>query len=521
MQKNSLSFIEKFEEKISFFANNVVLSLFLIGIIGLFIRILFLHLEIPIKDDNFLYFRSAIDQITGYSSEIDAVYNNGWPFFLSLFFSIIPSNNFMDYMALQRCLTIGISVLTIIPIYYLGKHFFSKSYAMLGSAMYVFEPRIAQNSLFGITEPLYIIALTISLVLLFSKKYYLQYISFATLSCAIFIRSEGLFLLPIFFVMFFLYPRINKKSFFSFLIILGIILSILLPASIIRSEQIGNDGITGRISNSIIHITATSDGSASQIFSIAVNGIINMLKFLAWSQIPYLIFFVPVGLILFFKSRNYYEKTLILVGISSLIPAIYGYTFASDSRYLFPIYPIFSIMSVYSIRYFLQKTTKPKCITILIFSIIIITSVLYLNWKDIDKVHELEAYNLALEISNRVSTVNAFLPESYYLSVVGLTEIDKFPAPSIEYLKNRTEHYSYNEADSLSDLIELAKKNGSTHLVIDDNPKRPQFIKDVLINENNFPYLIKEFDSLEKGYKYRLKIYRIDYEKFNLINELR
>jgi len=521
MQKNSLSFIEKFEEKISFFSNNVVLSLLIIGIIGLFIRILFLHIEIPIKDDNFLYFRSAVDQITGYSSETDVVYNNGWPFFLSLFFSIIPSNNFMDYMALQRFLTIGISVLTIIPIYYLGKHFFSKSYAMLGSAIYVFEPRIAQNSLFGITEPLYIIALTISIVLLFSKKYYLQYISFATLSCAILIRSEGMFLLPVFFVMYFLRLGINKKSFFSFLIILCIILSILLPAAIIRLEQIGNDGITGRISDSIIHITVISDGNANQIFSIAVNGIINMLKFLAWSQIPYLIFFVPVGLILFIKSRNYYEKTLILIGISAIITSIYGYAFASDSRYLFPIYPIFSIMSIYSIRYFLPKTTKPKCITILIFSIIIVSSVLYLNWKDIDKVHELEAYNLALEISNRASMVNAFSPESDYLAVVGLTKIEKFPASSIEYMKNRTEYYWYNEADSLSDVIELGKENGSTHLVIDDNQNRPQFIRDVLINENNFPYLIKEYDSLEEGYKYQLKIYKIDYEKFNLINELR
>ena len=172
-------------------------------------------------------------------------------------------------------------------------------------------------------------------------------------------------------------------------------------------------------------------------------------------------------------------------------------------------------------KYFLQKTTKPICITVLIFSFIIITSVFYLNWKDVDKVHELEAYHLALEVSNRVSMVNAFLPESDYLAVVGLTQIEKFPVPSIEYLKNRTKLYWYNEANSLSDLIQLAKENGLTHLVIDDNPKRPQFIKDVLINENNFPYLIKEFDSLEEGYKYHLKIYRIDYEKFNLINELR
>ena len=36
-----------------------------------------------------------------------------------------------------------------------------------------------------------------------------------------------------------------------------------------------------------------------------------------------------------------------------------------------------------------------------------------------------------------------------------------------------------------------------------------------LINENKFPYLIKEFDSLEHGYEYNLKIYKIDYSEFS------
>ena len=518
MEKNSLSYIEKFEEKISFFSNNIFFSLLIIGIIGLCIRILFLHIEIPINSDNFLYFRYAIDQITGYTGT-DTFANDGWPFFLSLFFSITPSDNFMDYMALQRFLTIVISVLTIIPIYFLGKQFFSKPYAVLGSAIFIFEPRIAQNSLFGITEPLCIIALTISLVLIFNKKYYLQYISFVTLSFAILVRSEGLFLLPIFFVIFFLRSGINKKSFFSFFIILGIITCILLPASVIRSEHIGNDGITARISSGVIHITKTADGNQNQIFLIVGNGIVNLLKFLAWSQIPYLIFFVPLGLILFIKSGSKYEKTLILVGISALIPTIYGYSFASDSRYLFPIYPIFCIMSVYSIKYFLQKTTKPKCITILMFSIIIISSVFYLNWKDIDKNHELELYNLALEISNRAPMVNEFYPESSYLNVVGLTKVNEFPTSSNEYMKKITEQYWYNKTDSINAMIKLGKEKGLTHLVIDDNQNRPQFVKDVLINENKFPYLIKEFDSLEHGYKYNLKIYKIDYEKFDLNNK--
>ena len=521
MQKNSLSYIEKLEDEISFFSNKTFFSLLIIGVIGLAIRILFLHIEIPISADNFLYFRAAVDQVTGYSSDTDFVANDGWPYFLSLFFSITPSNNFMDYMALQRFLTIGISVLTIIPIYFLGRQFFSKPYAILGSAIFVFEPRIAQNSLFGLTEPLNIIALTISLALIFNKKYYLQYISFAALSFAILIRSEGLFLLPIFFVIFFLRSGINKKSFFSFFIIIGIIICILLPASVIRTEHLGYDGITGRISAGVTHINKTADGNQAQIFSIVGNGINNMLKFLAWSQIPYLIFFVPVGLILFIKSGNKYEKSLILVGISALIPTIYGYSFASDSRYLFPIYPIFCIMAVYSIRYFVQKTTKPKCVTLLIFSVIIVSSIFYLNWKDVNKDHELEAYNLALEISNIASTVNAFPPESDYLDVVGLTKIEKFPAPSDEYMKKRVHRIDIFETDSIIDVIKRGKENGLTHLVIDDKQNRPQFVKDILINENGFPYLIKEFDSLEHGYKYQLKIYKIDYEKFDLMNKVK
>ena len=58
------------------------------------------------------------------------------------------------------------------------------------------------------------------------------------------------------------------------------------------------------------------------------------------------------------------------------------------------------------------------------------------------------------------------------------------------------------------------KENGLTHLVIDDNQNRPQFVKDILISEDNFPYLIKEFDSLKHGYKYRLMIYKIDYNTY-------
>ena len=518
MEKNQISIVKKFENRLSFFVNYIFVSLLIIGLIGLSIRILFLHIEIPIYSDNFLYFRVAIDQITGYSSNVDTLGNTGWPYFLSLFFRIIPSNNFMDYMVLQQFLTIGISVLTIVPIYFLSKRFVGEKFAVLSSAIFIFEPRIAQNSLFGVTEPLYIMALTISLALIFNKKYYLHCISFGILSLAILVRAEALFLLPVFFLIYFLHFKINKKSLLGTLLISIIIISILFPASVVRTDNIGNDGITARITQGMDHIENVGNENQFQIISIITDGIINMLKFLAWSQIPYLIFFVPLGVILIIKKMDKYEISLILVGISALIPTVYAYSFASDSRWIFPIYPIFCILSVISIKYLLQKTTKPKCFIIIVFSIIILSSIVYLDWKDIDKEHELEIYNLSLEITDIASGVNMFFPESSYLHVAGLTKVENFPISSDQYLEKSTKQIWYVESNSISEVIINGKEKGLTHLVIDNNPSRPQFILDVLMNEQDYPYLIKEFDSLKNGYNYELNIYKIDFEKLDLTN---
>ena len=82
--------------------------------------------------------------------------------------------------------------------------------------------------------------------------------------------------------------------------------------SVIRTEHLGHDGMTERISSGIIHINETGEGDDTKIFSIIFNGITNMLKFLAWSQIPYLICFVPIGLILFIKNENRFNKLLII-----------------------------------------------------------------------------------------------------------------------------------------------------------------------------------------------------------------
>ena len=45
--------------------------------------------------------------------------NNGWPIFLSFWFSIINLENTLEYMQLQRIISIVLSSLITIPVYFL------------------------------------------------------------------------------------------------------------------------------------------------------------------------------------------------------------------------------------------------------------------------------------------------------------------------------------------------------------------------------------------------------------------
>ena len=67
---------------------------------------------------------------------------------------------------------------------------------------------------------------------------------------------------------------------------------------------------------------------------------------------------------------------------------------------------------------------------------------------------------------------------------------------------------------SLNEFIVYGEREGLTHIVVDDNQNRSEFLKDVFGNEEKYVYLNKIYDSSEHGYDYHLKIFRIDYEKF-------
>ena len=89
----------------------------IIGGIGLCIRIIIFPYEIPFTLDTLDYFSYAkLTSQLGQFPDGVSLTNNGWPGFVSIFFSLLDSENFFDYVHIQRILSVVISVLTIIPV---------------------------------------------------------------------------------------------------------------------------------------------------------------------------------------------------------------------------------------------------------------------------------------------------------------------------------------------------------------------------------------------------------------------
>ena len=83
-------------------------------------------------------------------------------------------------------------------------------------------------------------------------------------------------------------------------------------------------------------------------------------------------------------------------------------------------------------------------------------------------------------------------------------------AKAIEILGIESENFQ----DEVEDYIKFGEKVGLTHLVTDGKSAQPKILNDIFYNEKNYPYLLKQFDSIEHGFKYHMKIYEIDFHIF-------
>lgn len=498
-----------------------IIILLLIAIISYLIRNYYFIPEIPLALDSLGYFFFAADiTILGHLPDNYSLANNLWSIFLSLFFPLFQFENTIQYMDLQKKISMILSVVTIIPIYFLCKKFFVPKYAIIGSIIFAFEPRIIQNSMLGITESLYILLGTLTILFFLSSNKKLVYFSFLFASLTTMTRAEGQVLFFIISIMFLIRYRKEKMVIPKYLIGLGIFTLVLAPMIMYQMDVHGSDTIFGRAVGTISYYSQDANETGGDTgIPFIFRGIENFSKFFVWDLIPVFIFFVPVGIFYLFKKIDFKKLTLILWGLGISIPAFYIYaTPLQDTRYLFMLYPVFCVISLFVIERFSNHFKKNNIIIIFIIIGIFLSSSVFLELKSDENLQKYEASLIAKEIVKQPKIMNSY-PEEYYLEPATLPEkwksftdlflIERIDRQSIRSsISNLITLIPIYEYSSINDVVKNEPR--LTHIYVDQKEGQVEFLNNIFENENQYKFLIKEFDSKDFGYNYHVKIFRID-----------
>jgi len=490
--------------------------LFLLGVIiaGFIIRINYVYDDIPLTLDAFRYFLLGIDvSLLGNFPDDYNKTNSGWSLFLALIFQSSNSNNYLDYMMMQKISSVIFSVITAIPLYFLAQKFFRKEIAMVGVCFFIFSPFMIENSILGINDSLFIFLLTSFLAMFFSKKKIIILGSFIVLGFSTIVRYESLLLIfPS--VIVFLYRYRDDKNFQKYIII-GVILFLLVitPMALWKSQMGVPDGIVSHLSSGASTvINENSVNSTSEDRVDFLRGIINLPKFLGISLLPLIFIFVPYGIIPLLKKQNNNFRYLVLFGIVSCIPAFYAYSRGFEEiRYMLFISPVLIVASLFLIEKLNEKIKKNNLLLIGLMLLIVISSVIYVDFRQTDYEREKEVLKIAEFVSKLDGKSNDYGSEAYYVEVMDLNR-NEFPVLSSQI--NFKSKIVLLEGNTIIEKVNDARIKEVSYLIVTNNNPDKIFL-DIYDNEEDYTYLEKIFDSEENNSTFGVKIFKINFIKFD------
>ena len=533
-----------------FTTKKIIIILTLTAFASFIVRLFYFPFDLPLTNDATGYFWYANDMsILGNfptpSGGWAEITNNGWPVFLSVFFSSMNSSEFLDFVNVQRFIGVTISTLTIIPLYLLISKFLKKHLAILASAVFAFSPRLIENSLLGTTEAPFLLLIITSLCLFLSDKYKLILISFALAALASLVRYEGLLIIIPFTVMFFFRFRKNNKVIGKYLIALSIFILILLPMGYVRAETIGQDGLISHISSGpqYYNLVASDSPEENVLLNFLIKGFTFLIKYSAILIIPMFIIFLPFGIFKFFKNRNENKWTIIIFSLILLIPAFYAYSRGfQEVKYLFILYPFLCICIGYTFGEIEKKINKQNLFFIVFLIGIVSSSFFFTSLMILDFEHQKELYDITDELNEKISTVNRDLRWVSYFVWVNDDLNKNFPILSKDLSKSTSTDViiigkqTLHDFNNFEDYLQYGKTQGMEYLVLDGHNLHNQMLIHVFENEEEYPFLKKIFEkeikptflkefknfifgSIEDDYPFHVKAFKIDYNEFENIRK--
>ena len=538
---------------------HTVLCLILICAISLGFKLYLVDFSLPVNSDNLAYALNAIAHSNGDFTQ-PPHRGIGWSMFLSIFFSLIDSDNFLDYSNLARIVSIGVATSSIFLIYGVARKFFDERYSLVTSCLFAFLPHLNYNSTMGLSEPIFILTILGSFYFILNNKLKFVTISLVLVGFAYWIRLNGLI---IFIVISLTYLLTFKKS-QNFLRNYGIglifFVLILSPMLLQKYDQYGDPFYSSyqgsmfseNYEQLVSNMTSNTDSSALDYIQnngivaffvdFLLNGFVNSLSILSQLSFPYLFILLPFGILFSFRAfdqKSQYIKANWIFIISSILLMSVIISVIPDKRFLFFLMPFLVIFSVIPIQrvteyglntFSFSRKQKDVFLIIVLIIVIILSGLFTLRYEKPDYMLENEKFDFskfALENING-NALRDYGGSLDYVNNIALIHDNDFRDFKIDYWIDKTERkkYEFTEIGVYGESIEDLISNGeslSLKYLISNNEKTfyYPFVDDVYHNEKNFPYLIKIFDSEEHGYqKLKLKVFEIDYEKFNeLIND--
>ena len=488
--------------------------LIIIIIVGFIIRINYLPDNIPLTLDAFRYFLLGMDISILGNLPIDYdKANSGWPLFLSVIFQTFRSENYLDYMTLQRMCSIIFSVLSVIPMYFLAKKFFRQEIAMVGACFFLFSPYIIENSLLGITDSLFIFLIVSFLSLFFSDKKTSIICSFFVLGISSLVRYESLLLIIPTTIIFLAKYRSNISFRKFYWVGLALFFLAIIPMALWKIQMGMDDGLASSLlGGAYVVINENSINSETIDRFDIVRGIINLPKYVGASLLPICFIFVPYSIISLLRKENKNFRYLVLMGVFALIPALYACSRGFEEiRYVFVALPILIIASLFLIEKIILRFGKQNVVAGGLITLIMVSSIIYLDFREPDYEYEREAIQVAKFVSDLPEKINGYGPEAYYVEVMAL-EDHKFPILSseIHFQKKLT----FASGNTIEEIFKNFKNEQTSYLAIKESSiKDNQVLKEIFYEERD-TYFTKIYDSKDHNLKeFNIKIFKINFEK--------
>ena len=125
--------------------------------------------------------------------------------------------------------------------------------------------------------------------------------------------------------------------------------------------------------------------------------------------------------------------------------------------------------------------------------------------------------NIEYKFISKLNTILDLQYENYKKLIIEtiLKELHEKKIPSLfDFEIDGTKVISTSNYKTLEEFIVENKQNGLTHIVIDDKKDRQEFLRSIILNESDYLYLEKEFDSKDLEFEYNVKMFKINYELF-------